>query len=171
MSVGERASAAEVPERGEYFEVFRETATMALYLAIVLLAELSAWPVGVGDSSIVISAIWGTAVGLAIAHWFAFSVSTRLLWGGHEERVDRLASAGQLAAAVVIALLTTIPFLFGSTASAFTAAGAVLVVLIGFTGVRVARAGGAGWPRALWFALVIVAIASVVVGVKAGLTH
>lgn len=162
---------AQAPVRGEYFEVARETSTMALYLSIVLLAELSAWPVEVGSSSIVISAIWGTTIGLALAHWFAFSVSTRLLWGGHEHRLDRLAALGQLAAAVVIALLASLPFIFGSGEAAFTMAGAILAVLIGIAGVRIARAGGASMVRSIVFAVVVLLIASVVVGVKAALGH
>lgn len=159
------------PVRGEYFEVARETSTMALYLAVVLLAELSAWPVDVGDSAIVVSAIWGTALGLAVAHWFAFSASTRLLLGGHEDRVDRLAAAGQLAAALAIATLASIPFVFGSGAGAFTAAGGILAVLVGIVGVRIAREGGASLVRTVIFTGILLAIAGVVVGIKAGLGY
>ena len=159
------------PVRGEYFEVARETSTMALYLAVVLLAELSAWPVDVGDSAIVVSAIWGTALGLAIAHWFAFSASTRLLSGGREDRVDRLAAAGQLGAALVIATLVSVPFAFGSGEAAFAAAGGILAVLIGIVGVRIARAGGASLVRTVVFAGIVLAIAGVVVGIKAGLGY
>lgn len=161
----------DAPARDEAFEIARESFTMALYLAVVLLAELTAWPVDVGDAAIVISAVWGTAIGLTLAHWFAFSVSTRLLSGGHENRTDRLATAGQFAAALVIATLASIPFAFGTGETAFMAAGATLTVLIAFAGVRVARAAGAGVIRTLLFAGVIVVIAGVVVGVKAGLNH
>lgn len=161
----------DAPARDETFEVARESFTMALYLAIVLLAELSAWPVDVGDAAIIVSAVWGTALGLAIAHWFAFSVSTRILWGGHENRTDRLATAGQLAAALVIATLASIPFAFGTGESAFTAASAILTVLIGIAGIRVARAGGASVVKTAVFAGAILVIAGVVVGVKAALGH
>lgn len=168
--VGER-DALEAPGRDERFEIARETSTMALYLAIVLLAELSAWPVDVGDATIIVSAVWGTALGLAIAHWFAFSISTRLLWGGRETRTDRLASVGQLAAAVAVATVASIPFAFGAGEGAFTAAGVALTLLIALAGVRVARVGGASWRATVLFAALILLVAGVVVGVKAGLTH
>ena len=65
--------------------VWREGITMVLYVAVVLLATLSALPAGhdpadaemhgpVGGELLAI--VWGTTVGLALAHWFAFHVAT-----------------------------------------------------------------------------------------------
>ena len=66
--------------------VWREGITMVLYVAVVLLATLSALPAGhdpadaemhgpVGGELLAI--VWGTTVGLALAHWFAFHVATQ----------------------------------------------------------------------------------------------
>lgn len=58
----------------------REALTMALYVAVCLLAASIA--VGGGDGHPeevnVIAAIWGITIGLALAHLFAFRVSARL---------------------------------------------------------------------------------------------
>jgi len=90
---------------------------MALYVAICLLAALIALPERAVEHTSVLGVIWGITLGLAIAHWFAFRVSARLLGAGAVRQSD-LESAGAqllgaagvavLAAAVLIAVLKNI---------------------------------------------------------------
>lgn len=73
-------------------ELRKEAYTMALYVAICLLAALIALPVtGVGLH--VAGIIWGVTIGLAVAHWFAFRVSARLVGAGRVRPQD-VESAG-----------------------------------------------------------------------------
>jgi hypothetical protein len=58
----------------------RESLTMGLYITISLLAVLSAKPDG-GGSSDVLSLVWGTTLGLTLAHWLAFQLTARLFAG------------------------------------------------------------------------------------------
>jgi hypothetical protein len=57
-------------------ELRKEAYTLALYVAICLLAAFAALP-ETGAHAHVIGLIWGVTVGLALAHWFAFGVSAR----------------------------------------------------------------------------------------------
>src|SRR5262245_10537118 len=71
------------PDLEERAEIFREAVTMVLYVSVVEIAELAALPedhflhgrvtgpVGVK----LLEIVWGTAVGLALAHWFAFRLA------------------------------------------------------------------------------------------------
>src|SRR3954462_2681580 len=55
----------------------REALTMALYVSITLLATLTAVPSDAHLNELAI--IWGTTIGLALAHWFAFVLAARLV--------------------------------------------------------------------------------------------
>ena len=86
---------------------------MALYVAICLLAALSAVSEhAASDQLDAFKIVWGTTVGLAVAHWFAFRVSARLVASGTIRRHDAEAVGAQLAGAAAVALLATIPVLF-----------------------------------------------------------
>src|SRR5262249_62417379 len=99
-------------------EVFREAITMVLYVSVVEIAELSALPeehfthgrVTGAVAGKLLAVLWGTAVGLAIAHWFAFQFAAPLFRG---ERPNLLAVAiglgevaGPLLGAAVSSLLS-----------------------------------------------------------------
>ena len=72
-------------ESAERRRVWRDATAMTLYVSIVLLAELAALPAGDEAGGTVhgpvgwelIAIIWGTTVGLALAHWFAFPLWPR----------------------------------------------------------------------------------------------
>ena len=82
------------PDGGEHLlELRKEAFTMALYVAICLLAALIALPERAVEHTSVLGVIWGITLGLAIAHWFAFRVSARLLGAGAVRQSD-LESAG-----------------------------------------------------------------------------
>src|SRR4051794_32664425 len=85
-------------------EFRKEAYTMALYVAICLLAALVAAPHS-GAEAHVIEIVWGITVGLAAAHWFAFRLSARLVGAGKVGSQDAASAAAQLVGAVAVALL------------------------------------------------------------------
>ena len=88
----------------ERTEVLREAATMVLYVSVVEIAELATLPEGhfthgrvtgpVGAQLLAI--VWGTAIGLAIAHWFAFRVAAPGFRGDRPTRHDTNIGLAQL---------------------------------------------------------------------------
>ena len=152
-------------------EAEREGVTMALYLAIVTLAEAGALDSGGVGADATVAAIWGTAVGLALAHVFAFDLSARIFAPGRPHRSTRLSATAQVIAAAGVAALATLPFLVFSRDVAFTISGLLMAALIGLTGFAAARAGGHGHGRALVVTVVTLVLGALVVAVKAGLGH
>jgi hypothetical protein len=53
---------------------------MGLYITISLLAVLAAKPHGIATPA-VLTLIWGTTLGLILAHWLAFQLTARLFTG------------------------------------------------------------------------------------------
>jgi hypothetical protein len=71
---------------------------MALYVAICLLAAFAALPETDAHAR-VIGIIWGVTVGLALAHWFAFRVSARMVGVGSVRPHDVESAGVQLVGA------------------------------------------------------------------------
>jgi hypothetical protein len=142
---------------------------MVLYLAIVLLSVHLA---RADDASKAedLALIWGTAVGLGLAHLFAYDL-TAVLAEGRATSEDLLAGAGQIIAAVLTAFLASIPYLLTDAADASSVSSLILLGLISMTAYLSARKAGANHPGALLFTVVIVAVAVVVVIIKYSLTH
>lgn len=67
-----------VAERHESGHERREAFTMTLYTSITLLGALTVTGRHQSDVN-VFAIVWGTTVGLALAHWFAFSFAVRLV--------------------------------------------------------------------------------------------
>jgi hypothetical protein len=87
----------------EVMELRKEALTMALYVAICLLAALIAVP---DDAHVHVTGIvWGVSLGLALAHWFAFRVSARWVGEGNVRPGDVKSGGAQLAGAAGVALL------------------------------------------------------------------
>jgi hypothetical protein len=143
---------------------------MALYVCIVLAAEFAAAAEHAVDEPTTIAVIWGTALGVAIAHVFAFNLAARLFTGTHLAAATRAATWAQLAAAAVVALVVTLPYLFLSLGPALDVSGYLLAGLIGVTAYVASREAGAGRLRSLVDGLVVLAIAMTVVSVKVGLS-
>ena len=80
-------------------EAVREAVTMALYVGVVLAAEFVAVEEHAVDELSTVAVIWGTAVGVALAHVFAFNLAARLFAGGRLARGTRRAVWAQLASA------------------------------------------------------------------------
>src|SRR5262245_43671088 len=116
-------------------ELLKEGATMALYVAICLLAALSVASHGeVAHRSTVLKIVWGTTVGLALAHWFAFRLSSRLVAAGAVRRSDAELASAQFVGSVVVAIFATVPVLVFDGDAALDAARWVMAGFIGAVG-------------------------------------
>jgi hypothetical protein len=91
-------------------ELRREAITMALYVAICLVAALAALPDTEGSHAHLLGIIWGVTIGLAVAHWFAFRVATRRVCAGRYRRSDVQLAAAQLVGAGAVAVLPRFPW-------------------------------------------------------------
>lgn len=142
-------------EHAESGELLRESLVMVLYISIALLGALVALP----DEDLpgdpgphgwrLVGLIWGTAIGLAIAHWLAFDVVARGLADGRRVLADVELGAVQLAAAATVALLTSLPILVTSQRADQEAATWVPTIIIGLAGFAVARQAGRGRARSV----------------------
>lgn len=143
---------------------------MALYVSIVLAAEFVAVAQQAVDEPSTIAVIWGSALGVALAHVFAFNLAARLFAGGRLAPGTRRAAWAQLAASAIVALVVTLPFVVLPLGSALDASAFLLAGLIGFTAYVASREAGAGKARSLLDGLVVLAIATAIVSVKVGLS-
>ena len=91
--------------------VRREGLTMALYVSITLLAALTLAAGEDTADSDVLAIVWGTTVGLALAHWFAFSLAVRLLDPMADDSGVKQQLVAQLSAAAVVAVVASVPVL------------------------------------------------------------
>ena len=148
-------------------ELRKEAFTMALYVAICLLAALSVVSQhGETNEADTFKIVWGTTLGLAVAHWFAFRVSSRLVAAGSVRRQDAAAAGAQLAGAAAVALLATIPVLLFPNSAELDVVRLVLAALIALVGYAVARGGGATTARSIAYAVSILLLATAVALIK-----
>jgi hypothetical protein len=154
--------------------VVREAATMVLYVSVVEIAEFAALPEGhfahgrvTGPAGAELLAIlWGTAVGLALAHWFAFRVAAPGFRGESPTRRDVEIGLAQLGGAVFVAAVSSVPVLLFSDVRAQETAGDVPAVIIGVIGYFVARASGKSRVPSAFYGLTALALGVVVALVK-----
>ncbi|SDJ32007.1 hypothetical protein SAMN05444157_2807 [Frankineae bacterium MT45] len=172
------AAAAPAPQPGrpehERDELLREAATMVLYVSVVEIAELAAVPerhLGhglvtgpVGSQLLLI--LWGTAVGLALAHWFSFGIAARGFRGDRPTRHDTLVGLVQVAGAVFVAAVSSLPVLLLSDVHAQEVTADVPAVLIGCLSYLLARAAGRGRLAAFFLGLTAAALGVAVALIK-----
>ncbi len=140
---------------------------MALYVAICLLGVLTAVAERADAGHVsVFALVWGTTVGLALAHWFAFRLSARLVTGGTFDRDDAESAAAQLAGALAVAVLATVPIAILPATSELDVVRLLLAGFIAAVGFAVARAGGAGTARSATYAATILVVAFAIAIVK-----
>lgn len=123
---------------------------MAFYVAICLIAAL----VAIDNEQHrvpTLAIIWGTTIGLALAHLFAFRLASRLVGYGQVGPHERALALAQLAGATAVAILASIPVLLLDAPAALDMARLILVVLIGLAAYAVGRSSGASRFRALLF--------------------
>jgi hypothetical protein len=140
---------------------------MALYVAICLRAALSRVSEHGGTEQVdTFKLVWGTTLGLALAHWFAFRVSSRLVAAGSVRRQDAAAAGAQLAGAAAVALLATVPVLLFPESAELDVVRLVGAALIALVGYAVARGAGATPTRSIVYALSILVVATAVAVLK-----
>jgi hypothetical protein len=146
-------------------ELRKEASTMALYVAICLLAALIALPEA-GAHSHLLGLVWGVTVGLALAHWFAFRLSARLVGAGTVRQHDVESAGAQLAGAAFVALLASVPVLLVPSSVELEVVELVLAAFMAVIGFAVAREGGATRARALVYGGLVLTFAVAIAELK-----
>ncbi|MEZ5380556.1 MAG: hypothetical protein R2754_02030 [Microthrixaceae bacterium] len=141
-------------------ELRKEGSTMALYVAVCLLAGLMAVPDAVGHHGVrVIGIVWGTTIGLTLAHLFAFRLSSRLVSHGRVDPHDVRVGAAQLAGATLVAMICTVPILFLSETAELDAVRLLLAAFVAVVGYEVASSNGGSRGRSLLYAGAVMVMA------------
>jgi hypothetical protein len=121
---------------------------MMLYVSIVLLATLAALPAGHDDGHEpihgpvgleLIAILWGTTIGLALAHSFAFLVATQGLGGGRLRGHDRKEAMAEVAGAAFVAALASVPVILFAQDTEQQVVPFVLALIIGVVSYLVER--------------------------------
>ena len=136
-------------------ELWREGLTMALYVTICLLAALSATA---DDEYETLAVVWGTTIGLALAHWVAFRMAARMVGRGSVDEHFAPSSLAQLAGAAAVAVVSSVPVLALPDSAERDWLRLVLVVVLGGAGFATARASGGSRANAALYALVVAAL-------------
>jgi hypothetical protein len=144
----------------------KEGWTMALYVAICMIAALTALENVTAVPGHIMGLVWGTTVGLALAHVFAFRIAGRLVHDGELPKADRIVSAVQLASAAAVAVVVSVPVLLAPVATELDWARYTCAAIIGVVGYSVARSASRGRIRAMLFGLAVLAAAIVVAALK-----
>lgn len=155
-------------------ELWREAAVMMLYLSVVEIAELASLPEGHGSGGqatgpsglLLLEILWGTAVGLALAHWFAFRIAAPAFRGDKPSKLDNQIGLVQLAGAAAVALVSSLPVLLLSPERAQDLTGDVPALIIGVIGYLLARATGKGRLRSVAWGVVVLALGVAVALIK-----
>jgi len=158
-------------------DALREAMTMVLYLSIVLLATLATLPSGVDSAGDghgaggvhglgLVGLIWGTTIGLALAHWFAFRLTARAFSAGKVSDKDVRVGLAQMAGAASVAVLCTIPVLVIGDAGEVQVTAFVPAVIVGVAGYFVARGAGRTKTQSLIVAAVVMLLGLTVAAVK-----
>jgi hypothetical protein len=151
---------------------------MVLYVSVVLLATLAVLPAGRGAGGTtqgpvgveLVAIIWGTTIGLSVAHWFAFQVARQGFGGGLLRGQERREALSQLLGAMLVAAVTSVPVVLfrpeiEQRAVLFLQAG-----LIGAVGYVVERVGGRSRVASSLFGASILVAALAVAFVKVALS-
>ena len=125
-----------------------EATTMALYVAIALLAALAVLDPERFSAGETIGLVWGTALGLAIAHYVAFRLASHLALGRSLTRQDAEVAGLQVAGALTMPVACTITvLLFGRDGTAIDVAIWTVGLGLGAAGFLAGRANGASLVR------------------------
>jgi hypothetical protein len=158
-------------------EILREAITMILYVSVVEIAELAAIPEShFADGTVtgavggqLIAILWGTAVGLALAHWFAFRVAAPAFRGERPTRHDTYVGLAQVLGAIFVAAVSSLPVLLLSDVRAQETTGDVPAVLIGVIAYIVARHIDKARLASVFYGLTALAVGVLVALVKTSL--
>lgn len=123
---------------------------MAFYVGICLIAALVAID-DEQDHVPTLAIVWGTTLGLALAHLFAFRLASRLVGSGQVATHERSLALAQLSGAAAVAILASVPVILFDTSVELDATRLVLVGLIGLAAYAIGRAHGATRFRSVLF--------------------
>ena len=154
-----------VPER-----VWRDATALMLYVSVVLLAELVSLPQGVVGWELV-AIVWSTAIGLVIAHAFAFQVATHGVSGGWLRSDDRIEVLLELAGVSVVAGVASVPVVLFGDSVQHTGVSFAISVTIGAIAYLVERLNNHSRTASLAFAVLALLAAMLVAALKAVLAH
>lgn len=115
--------------------------------------------------------IWGTTIGLALAHLFAFRLAARLVGGGSLGAHQGRLALAQLIGAGAVAIIATLPVLLFSGPTEADIARFFVAGLIGVAAYQVGRGGGASLVKSALFAAGTLLVAMTVVVIKNLLLH
>jgi hypothetical protein len=146
-----------------------EVATVAFYVSITLAAELAAASSSTSEA-VVVGGMWGTAIGLALAHWYA-STLTRALAHRSIHQADAKEGLREVGAALAIVAALTIPFVLFTTSTALVVARWAVILGTAAIASVIARRDGASRTNALVQGLVVVVVGVAVIQVKSVLSH
>ena len=147
---------------------------MVLYVSVVEIAELAALPEAhFADGHVtgpvgaqLLEIVWGTAIGLALAHWFAFRVAAPSLRGFRPSRHDVHIGLAHLGGAAFVAAVSSLPVLVLSDVRAHETIGDIPAAVIGVIAYLVARATGKGQLPSIVYGVIALALGVVVALVK-----
>jgi hypothetical protein len=164
-----------LPSNREHrLELLREATVMILYVSVVEIAELAALPESHFSHGLVTGAVggqllailWGTAVGLALAHWFAFRLAAPAFRGERPTHLDTQIGMAQLAGAILVAALSSLPELLFSDVRTQETTGYVPALLVGIIGFFIARQSGLSRRASLFYGITGLALGMLVALVK-----
>lgn len=139
---------------------------MALYVAITLLAALIAVPDDAVDHVNPFRLVWGTTVGLAVAHWFAFRLSALLVASGVIGRHDAETAGAQISGAAAVAALATVPLVVFPGSIELEVVRLALALFVAVVGYAVARVSGATTSRSFVYAVAVLTVAVLIAVAK-----
>ena len=147
-------------------ELRKEAYAMALYVSIVLLASLTLLRESEHASqSDILTIIWGTTVGLALAHFLAFRLASRLV-AGRVRKTDSQIALVQVAAALAVALAVTLPVLLLPTTSELDVGRLLLAGALGVAAYLGFRGGGHSHGRAIAVGLLALVVGMAIAAAK-----
>ena len=153
----------------EQRHLVREALTMALYVSITLLAAETATRSPSDPRAEEI--IWATTVGLALAHWCAFILASRLVGPIHDEVPLTRQLMAELIGAGAIGVVATVVVLALPRDVQWQVARYTIAACVGLVAYAQLRLLGASRPRALRVAIAALAVAEAVATVKRILGH
>ena len=140
---------------------------MALYVSIALLAALAAVDEDALSRNDTLLLIWGTSLGLAVAHYVAFRLASALARGRHLGRADVVVAGVQFFGAMIVpAAVTGVELLLGDDEDDVDTAVFALAVILGVTGYLVSRGNGSSRRRAVLIGLGVLVVGMVTAVVK-----
>ncbi|MFG1819829.1 hypothetical protein ACGFIF_39155 [Kribbella sp. NPDC049174] len=108
----------------------------------------------------------GVTLGLAIAHWFAFRVSARMVRAGTVRSSDVELAGAQLVGAAGVAVVVSVGVLLLPDSAEFEGAEFLLAALISLIGYGVARGAGASLLRAVVYSVAVLVCTVIVAALK-----